>query len=403
MSAPRLYLFDDRVARRWAPFSLTRPVGELLFGTMTLRARAERVLHAPVLGHLSRGALAGFDEPEAAPGITLADVATKGTRLLLSSRAVLDAGEPPPLDEPARLVLDGRPVGWVVPEGEPLPAEEALEEPAGAPPRGRDVDVTGTLLAHPWSLVAANADRVRADGESWTDGADPEGLVRVGDGAVVLREGAHIEPGVVVDTRAGPVLLDRGARVEAPARLTGPLYVGPGTLVFGGPVGTCSFGPRCKVRGELVDSVLIGFANKAHDGHLGHALVGRWVNLGAGTINSDLKNNYGNVRVWTPEGEVDTGLMKVGCLLGDHVKTAIGTLLGTGTVVECGSNVFGGSPPTYLPAFAWGSAGAAGSHRLDKLLETAERAMARRDQALTPGARKILEEAWAATSGSAAT
>jgi len=216
---------------------------------------------------------------------------------------------------------------------------------------------------------------------------------------VSLAAGAAIEPGVVVDTRGGPVLLGERARAEGPARLTGPLWVGPGTTVLGGAVGTSSIGPRCKVRGEVVDSVLLGFVNKAHDGHLGHALLGRWVNLGAMTTNSDLKNNYGAVRVWTPDGEVDTGLVKVGCLVGDHVKTAIGTMLSTGTVLEAGGNVFGGTPPTALPPFAWGAGGRACSYRLDKFLEVAERAMARRDQVLTSGVRRVIERAWEAAAG----
>ena len=399
MSAKRLYVFDDRVARRWAPFTLTRPVGELLLGTRTLGARAAHALGLPLTGHLSRRALVGFDEPGAAPVVELEGVASAGTRVLLSSRAALRPLERDLPEEPARLVLDGETVGWIAPEGAALPSEEALRDPASAPPRGPDVHLEGELLERPWNLVEANPRWIRADAELQADRSEPEGVVRIGEGAVSLSPGAAIEPGVVLDTRNGPILLDEGARVEGPSRLAGPLYLGPDTLVFGGPVGSSSIGPRCKVRGELVDSVLIGFANKAHDGHLGHALVGRWVNLGAGTTNSDLKNNYGSVRVWTPEGEVDTGLMKVGCLLGDHVKSAIGTMLGTGTVVEAGGNLFGDAVPTYVPPFAWGAEGGAGTYRIDKLLETAERAMARRDQTLTPGVRRILEEAWSAAAG----
>lgn len=402
MTDRHLYLFDDRRARRWAPFTLTRPVGELLFGTMTLSARAGRALDTACRGHLARRALVGFDEPGAAPGIALEDVAPEGIRVFLSSRAVLDAQEVPSFEAVGRLVVAGEPCGWVVPPDAALPSEDDLGDPASSARRGEEYRLEGVILDRPWHLVEANARRIEADAEQWSGGDEPDGIARIGDGWISLAPGAEIEPGVVVDTRGGPVLLGRGARVEGPARLTGPLYVGPGTLVFGGSVGTSSIGPRCKVRGELSDSVLIGFANKAHDGYLGHALVGRWVNLGAMTTNSDLKNNYGTVRVWTPDGEVDTGLMKVGCLLGDHVKTAIGTMLGTGTVVEAGSNVFGGSPPTAVPAFAWGADGHAASYRIDKFLETAERAMARRDQILTPGVRRILEEAWRAAQGSEA-
>jgi hypothetical protein len=154
------------------------------------------------------------------------------------------------------------------------------------------------------------------------------------------------------------------------------------------------------VRGELADSVLTGFVNKAHDGYIGHALLGRWVNLGAFTTNSDLKNNYRPVSVWTPDGDRDTGLLKVGCFLGDHVKTGIGTVLNTGTVIGAGSNIFGGlMPPTVVPPFSWGSGADLRDHHADRFLATTEHVMARRGQALTPGVRRILQEAWRATAG----
>ena len=189
-----------------------------------------------------------------------------------------------------------------------------------------------------------------------------------------------------------------GARAEGPARLKGPLYVGAGTLIAGGTVATSSIGPMCRVRGEISKSVLIGFTNKAHDGYLGHAFVGSWVNLGALTTNSDLKNNYGTVKVWTPEGDVDTGHIKVGCFLGDHVKTGIGTMLNTGTVVGAGSNLFGGTmPPVSVPPFSWGSGSRLTRYRLKDFLGTARRVMARRGIEMTVGVERILEEAWQAT------
>jgi len=259
----------------------------------------------------------------------------------------------------------------------------------------------GVLLEHPWSLVAANAERISRDVAAlWPGEGDADGAIRIGEDLVSLGEGAEIEPGVYADTRGGPVRLEAGVRVEGPARLVGPLYVGRDTKVLGGSVGTSSIGPVCIVRGEVADSVLLGFVNKAHDGYVGHAMLGRWVNLGAFTTNSDLKNNYRPVRVWTPDGDVDTGLLKVGCFLGDHVKTGIGTVLNTGSVVGAGSNVFGGvMPPSVVPPFSWGSGSDLGIHRCDQFLATAERVMGRRRQELTPGVRRILEEAWDATAG----
>lgn len=401
MSAPRLFLFDDRAARRWAPATLTRPAGELIHGCMSLRERSERIIGATCEGHVSRAALLGFDEPGAVTAIELDAVGTEGTRVLLSSRAALDFQSVDVGDGPARIFVEGQAAGWVLPDGAPPPSELWLRDPSADPGGGEPIHLEGALLARPWSLIARNAGRIAADVEElWTDTGDPPGVIRIGEGILSLAEGAQIEPGVHVDVREGPVRLAEGARVEGPARLTGPLYVGPGTTILGGAVGTSSLGPVCLVRGEVAHSVFLGFVNKAHDGHIGHALLGRWVNLGAFTTNSDLKNNYSAVRVWTPEGEVDTGLLKVGCFLGDHVKTGIGTVLNTGSVLGAGSNVFGGlMPPTVVPPFSWGMGPDLRDHRLGKFLETAHAAMARRDQAMTPGVTRILRDAWAATAG----
>ena len=401
MNAPRLFLFDDRRARRWAPFTLTRPVGELLFGCMTLRERAERVFGTNCVGNVSRTALMGFDEPGAAPTIGLEEVGTTGLRVLLSSRTVPDFQTIELPSDRSRIFVGGEPAGWVLPDGAPLPSELWLREPGADLDSGPPFAITGQILGHPWDLIAHNDQRIETDIESlWGQDSGVQALHRVGTGVVSLADGATIEPGVHVDVRQGPIRLAEGARVEGPARLTGPLFVGAGSTILGGAVGSSSLGPVCLVRGEVAHSVLLGYVNKAHDGHLGHALVGRWVNLGAYTTNSDLKNNYRPVRVWTPEGERDTGLLKVGCFLGDHVKSGIGTHINTGTVIGTGSNIFGGSmPPTVVPPFSWGVGPDLRDHRLDQFLDTTARVMARRGQSLTPGVAKILRDAWHATAG----
>lgn len=401
MSNVALYLFDDHRARRWAPLSLTRPAGELLHGCLTLRQRAEHVFGVECLGHVSRTALVGFDEVGAAPAISPDNVARTGTRILLSSRAVVDVQEFEQPTGSARIFVDGTPVGWIVADGDPLPSESWLRNPETEPDESPRLELNGMILGHPWDLIAANDERITRDVAHFFPSNDATpGAHRIGDHHVSLGTGATIEPGVHLDLRYGPIRLDNGVRVEGPARLTGPLYIGAGSTIFGGAVGTSSIGPVCLVRGEVAHSVFLGYDNKAHDGHIGHAFVGRWVNLGAFTTNSDLKNNYRSVRVWTPEGEVDSELTKVGCFLGDHVKTGIGTVLNTGTVIGAGSNVFGGlMPPNAVPPFSWGSGRDFRDHRLEKFLETAERIMARRDQELTPGVAEVLRVAWRRTAG----
>ena len=187
--------------------------------------------------------------------------------------------------------------------------------------------------------------------------------------------------------------------MRAFTRIEGPSWFGPGCILQGGVLTHVGAGPRCRLRGEIEASVIQGWSNKAHDGYLGHAWLGSWVNLGAMTTNSDLKNNYGSVRIRTSSRTADTGLMKLGCLLGDHVKTGIGTLLNTGTVLGAGSNVFGGAmPPGFVPPFSWGSGVELSTHRLERFLETAERAMGRRDIPLTEGMRAVLTRAFEGTS-----
>lgn len=394
MSDMRLYLFDDGVGRRWAPFTLTRPAGELRYGCLTFRERAERVFRVPCSGHLTRRALEGFDEPGAAPVVQRDDIPSHMTRILLSGRAVPELQEIPE-PTPGRITIAGETVGWVLAPGEPLPPEAALRAPAPVT-GGPATALAGEVLARPWNLVSETPARVAKDvARMFPDDHHPEGVVRVGAAPLSLGVGAEVEPGVVVDTRNGPIRLDDGVRVEGPARLVGPLYVGRDSLVAGGTVATSSVGPRCRVRGELVWSALLGWDNKAHEGYLGHAMLGRWVNLGAGTTNSDLKNTYGTIRVWTPDGDKDSQLVKVGCFLGDHVKIGVGTLLNTGTVIGAGSNVFGGvMPPTVVPPFAWGAGADLRDYRLEQFIRVAEAAMARRGEALTPGVRRVLTEAW---------
>ena len=391
-----LYLFDDRQAQGWAPLSLTRPCGELLHGCLTARQRAELIFGTKCRAHISRTALVGFDEPGAPPVIAREGIASSGTRILISSRAVLAFQEFDLPTKSVRICIDGNPVGWVVASGDPIPSELWLRNPEAETSEAADLELRGSILNHPWDLLAANHNRITDDIRELFDQDHPTpGAHRVGPHQVSLGEEAIIEAGVHLDLRSGPIRIDSGVRVEGPARLKGPLYVGQDSTILGGSVGTSSIGPVCRVRGEVADSVFLGYGNKAHEGYIGHALVGRWVNLGAFTTNSDLKNNYTSVRIWTPKGDEDSGLIKVGCFIGDHVTTGIGTLLNTGTVIGAGSNVFGGlMAPSVVPPFSWGSGEDLEDHRLEKFLQTAERVMARRGQKLTSGMEKVLRIAW---------
>ena len=399
-----LILFDDERARAWTPFSVTRPAGELLFGCLTLRERAERFWGEPCVGHVTDPGLEGFAEPGAAAVLDSAapDPAPgpgeETTRILFSSRAVPDFVPAPPAHEPAVLTVQGQIVGWVLPPGKDSPEESDLLNPDGFDMGLPQIEIPGRVLSNIWDLVAGNGEQVCSDVTALFPESRftlPEGVHVSGAERVSLGEKVHLEAGVHLDAADGPIRLSDGAHVSAFTRLAGPAFVGPDTHVLGGSIGNVTIGPACRVRGEVSSSVLLGYVNKAHEGYLGHAYLGRWVNLGALTTNSDLKNNYGNVRVHMAEGLVDTGLIKVGCFLGDHVKTGIGTLLPTGCVVGAGSNLFGGlMAPPHVPPFSWGSGDRLEEYDIGRFLDTAGLAMSRREMSLEKGSRRLLQRAW---------
>jgi UDP-N-acetylglucosamine diphosphorylase / glucose-1-phosphate thymidylyltransferase / UDP-N-acetylgalactosamine diphosphorylase / glucosamine-1-phosphate N-acetyltransferase / galactosamine-1-phosphate N-acetyltransferase len=399
---PDLVLFDDAIAAAWLPFTLTRPAGELRFGALRPAERAARSLDARCVGHLAAARLRGFDEPGAAPVLAASDLPTERDLVFLSSRVVLElTAQPlPETREPLLLTVDGRAAGWYAPANTPHPDATFFADPDGHAQAGmKRHELAGRLLVGVWELVTGTPEQTGRDILAlFPDAARPAlpGVHFLGDGAVVLGDGVEVEPTVVLDTREGPIWLDDGVTVRALTRLSGPAYVGRDTTVLGGCLGGVSIGAVCKVHGEIEACVILDYSNKAHVGFLGHAYVGAWVNLGASTNNSDLKNNYGSVELWTPAGEVDTGETKLGSLIGDHVKTGIGTLLNTGTVIGAGSSIYGTElPPKHVTPFSWGTGAELVAYDLEKFLETARAVMERRDVALTSGAEQVLRAAWA--------
>jgi UDP-N-acetylglucosamine diphosphorylase/glucosamine-1-phosphate N-acetyltransferase len=402
-----LILFDDERARAWIPFPVTRPAGELLFGCLTLRERSERFWGEACVGHVTDPRLYGFAEPGAARALdpnardSVLGAGTGAPRILFLSRALPDLASAPLINEPAVLTIQGQIVGWILPDGTDAPSESDILNPDDSATDLPRVEIRGRVLSDIWDLVAGNGDQVCSDVSVFFPESRftlTEGVHVTGAERVSLGENVHLEAGVHLDATDGPIRLSDGVRVSAFTRLAGPAFVGPETHVLGGALGNVTIGPACRVRGEISSSVLLGYVNKAHDGYIGHAYVGSWVNLGALTTNSDLKNDYGSVRVHTAKGIVDTGLIKVGCFLGDHVKTGIGTLLPTGCVVGVGSNLFGGlMAPVHVPPFSWGSGDRLEEYEIERFLDTASLAMSRRGVSLDEGGRALLRQAWERT------
>jgi UDP-N-acetylglucosamine diphosphorylase / glucose-1-phosphate thymidylyltransferase / UDP-N-acetylgalactosamine diphosphorylase / glucosamine-1-phosphate N-acetyltransferase / galactosamine-1-phosphate N-acetyltransferase len=403
MSQTSIILFDDARAREWHPFTLTRPAGELLFGTLLMRERAERIFGAPVVRHLSSAEnLIGFTE-EGAPAVAgFEAVPSNGDRIFLLSRAVPAWSVRHswrPCDREGTIRVGGRVAGWFAPAGSPAPDPGFFDNPSSLEGGRSAANLDGRVIEEIWHLISRTAEQIRFDILALHPGHQapqlPPGVHHWGEHPLVVHPTARLEPGCVIDTRNGPVWIDEKAEVRAFTRLAGPAYIGCGSHLLGGSVECVSIGPVCRIRGEISSTVCLGYTNKQHDGHLGHAYLGRWVNLGAETTNSDLKNNYGSIRIWTPGGERDSGEVKLGCLLGDHVKTGIGLLLNTGSVIGAGSNLYGADmPPRFVPPFSWGTGAELVEYRVDKFLEVAERAMTRRDICITDATREQLRRAF---------
>ena len=390
-----IYLYDDQRARGFEPFALTRPVAELRAGALLVRERWARALGGEVAGVLTAPHLASFVEPGSAPVL--------GPTTLPAGSWIVNARFAPSLaPAPAGDVLEagGRIVGVRVdrPTNSDVGEGEASLEVFGLHGTAARTPIDGWWMNDVWDYVRHLVPMLEADipliGRDIQSGA-PKGAIVVGTQPVFVERGAVVEPSVCFDTTEGPILLRKGSHVHAFTRLVGPLYVGEHTLLTSDRIEASSIGDTCKVHGEISNSIFLGHSNKAHEGFIGHSVVGRWVNIGASTITSNLKNTYGDVHLWTPEGTRDTGMQFLGTMFGDHVKTGIGLCLSTGCVLGAGANVFGSTmPPKVVAPFSWGEAGAFKPYHIDKFLETAERMMARREVVLAEGARAQLQAAF---------
>ena len=394
----KLFLYDAAEdLERFLPFSLSRPLGELRYGAFLLRERWSALLDLPVAGCVSPHAhLTDFIEAGAPPVVAGPGEKVEARLFLRSTFAPAPGARLPaePTDAVRFVDSAGATVGFAIPR-------RAAWDGFGAAAQWPATALEGKLLAGAWDLVGDLATALPADLErmrsAQAGGAVPRGTTVLGDPALVLAAEAAVEPGVVFDVRKGPIFLSPGVEVRSTARLAGPLAVARDARVVGGEISGSAIGPKCVVRGEISGSVFLGYANKSHDGFLGSSVVGRWANLGAGTITSNLKNTYGPVRLTLGATRYETGLTFLGSLIGDHVKTAIGTMLPTGCVIGVGANLFGSRrPPSEVPAFAWGLDEPGVVMECGRFVEIAGRVLPRRDVAVDDRTRRYLAAVWGA-------
>ena len=403
-----LVLFEDAGWRTLRPLTDLLPVPSLAFGGSTLGDRLRRA--AGVAGF----AVAGRAEPLAAwtaraegSAVSSLAAARNGDVLAALAAALPGAWLDGVLREP-----DGTRAAWFagerlvavrLPAAELVPLADAGEGLAGRlaalglPRRAAEVRV----VDYPWQLVEWNAEALAADlaGVSGVAGDVHAAAVLLAPGRIAIQPGARVDPLAVLDARNGPIAIAARAVIESHSRIVGPCAIGEGTQILGGVVGGSTIGPECRLAGEVEASIWQGFANKRHHGFVGHSVIGEWVNLGALTTTSDLKNNYGPVRVTIDGREFDSGNPKVGSIVGGHVKTGIGTLLPTGAVVGTGANLFGGGrfAPKSIASFAWWDGEGSLVHDLEKFLATARIAIARRGRTLGAAEERLLRATFAAT------
>lgn len=385
-------IYEDAGLDRLSPLCDLRPAFELRCGRFTLLEKYRRLYPKETFHLWVRDEVAGI-AAETHPDCRV-NANPKQGRLFLSATAIFE--EPVSAKGPESVLLAGdEVVGFRM-------CAECVEELSSV--RGLRADlaeeqVKARVVKWPWDVVEFNAEEIRREVEARSQkleagrqraGRIERGAVVVGDRRKLhLETGSRVWPGTVISTETGPVFIDRDAAVRPGSFVEGPCYVGPGTVIDGAKVRPgCSFGPQCRIGGEVEASVFQGHANKHHEGFIGHAFVGEWANLGAMTTNSDLKNAYQPVQVSWQGKTIDSGLLKVGCFIGDHAKTAIGTLLNTGTRVGTFANWFEpGLSPKEISAFAWGKQ----AHwPLGHVLSNARKVMSRRGSTLSPAYEQAL-------------
>ncbi len=363
----RLILLDlpSPKRRNFDPLALGRPVWELRCGMTTLGEKlvariGARDVACFVPPYMAESYRAKTAWPVNDPGSLCGD------DLVLANGRVKAAALGVPSSGPSQVTCDG--------DGELLFARIARQD-AGRLEHG---SIEGFLAAakaalpaaaadvptwnYTWDLILANPKQLGEDfaaaGRSGIDGTvEQPGAIRGSKKDIYVAPGALVHPMVVIDAAGGPVYIDEGAEVHPFTRIEGPCYIGPKSILLGAKCREGnSIGPMCRVGGEVEESIIHGYSNKYHDGFLGHAYVGEWVNLGALSTNSDLKNDYSTVSVSLDgHDSIDTGSTKVGALIGDHTKTSIGTLFNTGAYVGAMALVAAtGKPlPKFIPCFAW--------------------------------------------------
>lgn len=405
-------IYEDEAFRKLYPLTYLRPAFGVLCGFGSLVYRVSRVLPDAHISLIARRQLEDLLK-STFPGCVVNKPLENGG-LFLNGRCL---NLPEPIAKSKRRAVftsRGSVVGFRTDrEIEPDPqtgviSQEAIAELAEQMPAD---EVDAMVLEHPWDLIRYNPLLLEEDFRVFGGGGgdlDVDNMAVVyGDASLLsLGSDSRVEAFCVLDMRGGPVVIGDHVIISSHSNVQGPCYIGDGSRVQSALVraGT-SIGPNCRVSGEVECSIFQGWSNKQHLGYVGHSWIGEWVNLGAGTNNSDLKNNYQSIRVGPEDSKVDTQMLKLGCFIADHSKTGIGCLLNTGAIVGPFCSLLGGNvSPGYVPPFSWQGPNGLEEYRLDKAISTARVVMGRRSVEMSDAyetlVRKLFEQVRKGQNGS---
>lgn len=367
--------FDDSTRTSLLPLTFTRPVAEIRIGILTIREKWQHHLNGATFSWLAEPYLSEkFPKKVAAENLLINGSILPNEKLVAEIMGL-------PIN--AKLINAGVTVAIRV-SVDHLESINSIDHLVVE----KSLSSTAALhqLTHPWDIFSKNEVAIREDFALVTAGRLSAKLSSsnqiVGDGAVFLEDGAKVECSIL-NTTTGPIYIGKDAEVMEGCLIRGPFSLGTHSqLKMGAKIyGATTIGPECRVGGEVNNAVLFGYSNKAHDGFLGNAVIGEWCNLGADSNNSNLKNNYSSVKVWSYQEEsyINTGLQFCGLIMGDHSKCSINTMFNTGTVVGVGANIFGtGFPPKFIPSFSWGGSEGFTTYRMEEAIEVAQRVFERR-------------------------
>lgn len=386
-------LFDDQAWNNMLPLTFTRPVCELRAGILTVSEKWQKFLKSPI-SYLTQEYLQVKYE-----------LITAEENILINGSLIPDAEL---VNAVNQLELNEALVANSIILAIKLDKKKAATFRGNQtePEKLKEYTSNYHKINWPWEIFKNNDEFIRADFKLITEGRKSAAINSsnniIESENIFVEEGARIEF-ASLNASTGPIYIGKDAEIMEGSLVRGPFALCEhSTLKMGAKIyGPTTIGPHSKVGGEVNNSVIFGYSNKAHDGFIGNSVIGEWCNLGADTNNSNLKNNYAEVRLWNYESArfIKTGLQFCGLIMGDHSKCAINTMFNTGTVVGVNANIFGeGFPRNFIPSFSWGGAHGFTVYGIDKAFEVAEIVMSRRGLALDDKEKQILRYVFEKTS-----